>query len=151
MIKIKRIIFVSYDDTCLGPLAESIFNRISVGYGVEAISRGVVVLFPEPLNTKMLQIMEQRGLVPAHSVSCQLTASDITEDSLVLAMTDADVEMVKEISPNVRIRKLREFAGQRGDIETPHGKGIEDYEQCYEHIDLLTKMAAQVILKEDMK
>ena len=45
MIKIKRIIFVSYDDTCLGPLAESIFNRISVGYGVEAISRGVVVLF----------------------------------------------------------------------------------------------------------
>ena len=150
-MKIKRIIFVSYDDTCLGPLAESIFRQIGKDYDVEVLSRGAVVLFPEPLNTKMLQIMEQRGLVPASPVSCQLTASDITDDTLLLAMTDADVEIVRELFPAARIGKLRELVGQKGDIEVPHGKGIEEYELCYEHIDLLTKMAAQIIFKEDMR
>ena len=49
-MKYRRVIFVSTDNTCLGPAAESIFNRIAGGREIEAISRGLVVLFPEPMN-----------------------------------------------------------------------------------------------------
>ena len=150
-MKVKKVIFVSNDNTCLGPVAESIFNQIGAKYGVEAISRGLVVLFPEPINAKMLSIMESHGLEPARKLSCQLTAEDITEDSLLLAMTDADVEQVLEQFPDANVRKFRSFVRQKGDIEIPLGGSLDDYEACYEHMDLLTKMAAQIILKEDAR
>lgn len=150
-MKCKKVIFVSNDNTCLGPVAESIFCRIGAEYGVEAISRGLVVLFPEPLNAKMLAIMEAHHLKPARELSCQLTGEDITEDSLLLAMTDADVAQVLELFPEANVHKLRSFVGQKGDIEIPLGGSLDDYETCYEHMDLLTKMAAQIIFKEDAK
>lgn len=150
-MKIRRVIFVCYDNTCLGPAAESIFNQIGAEYGVEAISRGLVVLFPEPLNAKMMQIMESHGLKPASEVSCPLTAADITEDTLILAMSDTDVDMVLDLFSEAKVYKLREFVRRSGNIEAPIGGSLDDYEMCYEHIDLLTKMAAQVILKEDVR
>lgn len=148
MVKIKKVIFVSNDNTCLGPVAESIFNQIGAEYGVEAISRGLVVLFPEPMNAKMRSIMEAHHLEPARELSSQLSEEDITEDTLLLAMTDEDVEQVLESFPEARVQKLRSFVGQKGNIEIPLGGSLDDYEACYEHMDLLTKMAAQIIFKE---
>lgn len=149
MEKIKRVIFVSYDNTCLGPAAESIFNRFGAKYEIEAISRGLVVLFPEPLNTKMLEIMKQHGLEPTKESSEQLNGADLTENTLLLAMTEADVLMVRDSFPEADVRTLRSFVGQEGDIEVPLGGSMDAYQECYEHIDLLTKMAAEIIFKED--
>lgn len=151
MMKCKRVIFVCNDNTCLGPAAESIFNRISEKYDVEAISRGVVVLFPEPMNPKMVSIMKSHGMEPARELSRQLEEEDLTEDTLLLAMTDEDVAAVRERFPNASIYKLRNFVGEKGDIEIPLGGTLADYGVCYEHIDLLTKMAAEVIFREDKK
>ena len=149
MTKVKKVIFVSCDNTCLGPAAESIFKRIGVNYEVEAISRGLVVLFPEPLNTKMLSVMEKHGLIPEKEFSEQLEKTDLTENCLILTMTEGDLQMVQEMYPDVNAQMLRKFVGQKGDVEIPLGGSLADYEACYEHIDLLTKMAAEIIFKEE--
>ena len=60
-MKYKRVIFVSTDNTCLGPVAESVFNRIAKGREIQAISRGLIVLFPEPMNAKMVSVMDSHG------------------------------------------------------------------------------------------
>lgn len=85
-MKYKRVIFVSMDNTCLGPAAESIFNRIAGEREIEAISRGMVVLFPEPMNAKMVSIMREHGFGLQKELSEPLTEEDITEDTLLLAM-----------------------------------------------------------------
>ena len=36
-----------------------------------------------------------------------------------------------------------------GDIEEPLGGSLADYGACYEHIDLLVKVAAEIIFKEE--
>ncbi len=148
-MKIKRVIFISCDNTCLGPTAESIFRRIGAGYGVEAISRGTVVLFPEPMNAKMAEVLKRHGLEFSREKSVVLSEEDITEDTLILAMTEAEVSAVREQFPDADVHRLRSFVGQKGDIEAPLGGSLDDYEECYEHMDLLTKMAAQKIVKED--
>ncbi len=148
-MKYKRVIFVSMDNTCLGPAAESIFNRIAGDREIEAISRGMVVLFPEPMNAKMVSIMKEHGFGLQKEFSEPLTEEDITEDTLLLAMCDQDVILVREMFPEAKVYKFRNFVGEKGDVEVPLGGSLADYEVCYEHIDLLTKMAAEILFRED--
>lgn len=148
-MKYKRVIFISTDNTCLGPAAESIFNRIAVDREIEAISRGMVVLFPEPMNAKMVSVMQSHGLGLEKEFSEPLTAEDIVEDTVLLAMSDQDVLLVREQFPGAKVYKFRNFVGEKGDVEIPLGGSLADYEVCYEHIDLLTKMAAEKLFRED--
>ncbi len=148
MMKYKRVIFVSTDNTCLSPVAESIFNRIAGNREIEAISRGMVVLFPEPMNAKMVNVMKEHGLAIEKEFSEPLSEEDIVEGTLLLAMTDQDVLLIREKFPEVKAYKLRNFVGEKGDVEVPLGGSLADYEVCYEHIDLLTKMAAEKIFRE---
>lgn len=148
-MKYKRVIFVSTDNTCLGPAAESIFNRIAGERDIEAISRGMVVLFPEPMNAKMVSVMNDHGLALQKEFSEPLTEEDIVEGTVLLAMSDQDVVLVRETFPDAKVYKLRNFVGEKGDVEVPLGGSLEDYEVCYEHIDLLTKMAAEKLFREE--
>lgn len=150
-MKYKRVIFISMDNTCLGPVAECIFNRIAEGREIEAISRGLVVLFPEPMNAKMVSVMRERGMEIGKELSEPLKKDDLVEGTLLLAMSDQEVSMVREMFPDEKVYKLRNFVGEKGDVETPLGKSLADYETCYEHIDLLTKMAAEKIFREDQQ
>ena len=148
-MKYKRVIFVSTDNTCLGPAAESVFNRIVGDREIEAVSRGVVVLFPEPMNAKMVSVMQSHGLELPKEFSEPLTVMDITEETLLLALCDQDVLLVREMFPKAKVYKFRNFVGEKGDVEVPLGGSLADYEVCYEHIDLLTKMAAEKLFRED--
>ena len=148
-MKYKRVIFVSADNTCLGPAAESVFNRIVGDREIEAVSRGVVVLFPEPMNAKMVSVMQSHGLELPKEFSEPLTVMDITEDTLLLAMCDQDVLLIREMFPDAKVYKFRNFVGEKGDVEVPLGGSLADYEVCYEHIDLLTKMATEKLFRED--
>ena len=47
------------------------------------------------------------------------------------------------------ITTVRGFVGQSGDLEEPHGS-LSDYGMFFEHLDLLVKMVAQALLKEDI-
>lgn len=148
-MKYRRVVFVSTDNTCLGPAAESIFSRLVGDREIEAISRGLVVLFPEPMNAKMVNVMQEHGLKLMKEFSEPLTAEDITEDTLLLAMCDQDMILAREMFPDAKIHKFRNFVGEKGDVEVPLGGSLADYEACYEHIDLLTKMAAEKLFRED--
>lgn len=52
MKKYDRLIFVSSSDTALGPMAEAILQSKFLLEELEITSKGVVVLFPDPINPK---------------------------------------------------------------------------------------------------
>ena len=62
-----------------GILEEQVLNR-----PVEVLSRGLVVLFPEPLNQKAEAVMISNGLKSEGFMSEQITEEDITDNTLIL-------------------------------------------------------------------
>ena len=47
----------------MGPIAETIFKNSNHGLEMEVCSRGLVVLFPEPVNPKAETLLATHGLM----------------------------------------------------------------------------------------
>ena len=86
MEQYNRIIFVAESGTCRAPMAAGILNEYTLKHPVTIECRGLVVLFPEPLNQKAEAVMISNGINYDGFTSTQLTEEDFTEDTLVLTM-----------------------------------------------------------------
>ena len=151
MARVKKIIFVCTDNTCLSNMAAAVFEGIRGEREIQVASRGLVVLFPEPINQKAVAILKSHQLVLLDEEAKPLERKDLIPGTLLLTMTRAEKQQVKERFPeNPNVFTLREFTGQEGDIAEPLGGSLADYGACYEHIDLLTKVAAEIIFKEEI-
>ena len=63
MEKIEKIIFAGKRAICREPMAAAILQREHLNFPVEILARGIVVLFPEPLNQKAEAVMISNGKV----------------------------------------------------------------------------------------
>jgi len=149
MKEYHKLIFVCIDNTCRSVMAEAVMKRVSRSTGVQILSRGLVVLFPEPFNPKAVAILKGDGLEPSGSNTVLLTEADITDDTLILTMTQREGRRArKKFGHEEDIYALGDYAGKPGDIEEPCGGSLADYGACYEYIDLMVKLAAEKIRKQ---
>lgn len=135
-----RIIFVCEGNHSKGPMAETIYKSLTVNENIPAISRGLVVLFSEPVNEKAVSVLENHGLTCAVEFSKELTKEDITENALILTMTDKQKKQAidkYEIENN--IFSIKEFNGEEGEVKDPYGGTLVDYEECYNELLRLIK------------
>ena len=66
------------------------------------------------------------------------------------SMTEKERQMVTERFPEApMVFTLGAFAGRQVDIEEPHGGTLAEYGACYEYLDLLVKLAAELIFKSN--
>lgn len=145
-----KIIFVCTDNTCLSVMAEAVMNSVNLRNQLEVCSRGLIVLFAEPMNPKAVAILKSYHMEPAKQSSQQLSAEDLTKGTLVLTMTEAECAQVKErFGEKLAVYSIGTFVGKPGDIPEPHGGTLADYGACYEYLDLMVKFAAEIILKKD--
>ena len=127
-------------------------KSISRDSQTEIFSRGLVVLFPEPLNPKAVAVLAGNQLAAGKTSSEALSAEDLTDSTLVLTMTDKEAAMVKESFPRAKlVYTLGEFAGKPGDVEEPHGGSLAEYGACLEYVDLLVKLAAERLMRVQEK
>ena len=135
-----RIIFVCEGNHSKGPMAETICKSLTENENIPAISRGLVVLFSEPVNEKAVSVLENHGLTCAVEFSKELTKEDITENALILTMTDKQKKQTidkYEIENN--IFSIKEFNGEEGEVKDPYGGTLVDYEECYNELLRLIK------------
>lgn len=135
-----RIIFVCEGNHSKGPMAETIYKSLTENESIPAISRGLVVLFSEPVNEKAVSVLENHGLTCAVEFSKELTKEDITENALILTMTDKQKKQAidkYEIENN--IFSIKEFNGEEGEVKDPYGGTLVDYEECYNELLRLIK------------
>ena len=149
MLDFTKIIFASKTDTGRGPLACEIMKKMLGSYaGIE--SRGLVVLFPEPMNPKMVAIAASKGINLEDRVSVQLTEEDFDSKTLVLTMDEKYKTVIYDDYTNaVNVYTVKEFVGDDGDLENPYGGELMDYGRVYENLEELTKKVIERLREED--
>ncbi len=74
MKQYDRIIFVDSDDTTRAPMAKVIMKSKFLLASMEICSRGLVVLFPEPMNQKAEAVLISNGYDTKKSCGCSIDA-----------------------------------------------------------------------------
>ncbi|ROR25700.1 protein-tyrosine phosphatase [Mobilisporobacter senegalensis] len=149
MIKYDKIIFVCTSNTSRSVMAETIYKSLETNSDIEVISRGLVVLFPEPPNPKAVIVMDNHHLSIKDHTSILLRSEDITEDSLLLTMNNQQKEkLIEDFGFDLNAFTLKEFIGETGDVTDPYGKTLVEYEECYIELARLLKKAVYKLNKD---
>ena len=135
MDQYNRILFVCESGTARAPMAEGILKDFVLKNPVDVESRGLVVLFPEPINQKAEAILISNGVPLSDFTSVQLTEEDFKPDTLILTMEYIQKEKILEkyehvIPENVHV--LTELVGDELEILDPYGGSLQSYGLCYE-------------------
>ena len=99
-------------------------KHITAHKDIEIISRGLIVLFPEPVNPKAIAVMRQKGIILDNRTSVALTEEDISEDTLLLAIGNKEKEMIIETYDPDNLYTISEFVGDAGEMPYPYGKNL---------------------------
>lgn len=145
MKKIKRIIFVCNSGTCRAPMAAAILEEQSLGYEVEILARGMVVLFPEPLNQKAEAVMISNGSTLEDYRAKELDSEDIVEGTIIFTMSKEIREQVIAKFQYPHVFVLTDYVGDELEIMNPYGGNLQTYGLCYETLYKSLQKLADII------
>lgn len=132
---ITRLIFVCTENTSQSPMAETIYKSIRHDLDLEVFSRGLVVLFPEPVNPKAEQVLGTHGMIMEKHITTQFRQDEVDENTLILTMTVVQKRrLATDFFINDNVYTIREYAGEHGDVEDPYGQATEAYERCFDEL-----------------
>ena len=150
MGKYERLIFVCTENTCRSPMAEMIYKSLQIGKKIEVLSRGLVVLFPEPMNPKAEIVLSNHELLITAHIAKQFLSYEVDEHTLILTMSlNEKIKVEEEFFIKSGVYTLKEFAGETGDLSDPYGGSLIEYEECFGELLRLVKKAAYKIDKEN--
>lgn len=148
MKRYDRLIFVSNSDTAVGPMAEAILQSKFLLEELMITSKGLIVLFPEPINPKAEAVLVSNGLSMKEHMSDPLEQEDMDDRTLILTL-DAGLKqkVLEEFAPRQEelVRVLTEYVGAEGEITNPYGGTLADYGRCYEELEaLISRLVVQL-------
>lgn len=148
-----KVIFVCKSDTCRAPMAAELLRECSLKREVDIESRGLVVLFPEPLNQKVSAVLISNGINLEGYMSRQLTAEDVDAHTLVLVMEEKHISPVLAIIGEDKLSQvqvLTTLVGEELEIMDPYGAPLPSYGLCFESLSkTIKKLAAWLNEQEE--
>lgn len=153
MKRYDRLIFVSSSDTSVGPMAEAIMQNKYLLEELDITSKGVVVLFPEPINPKAEAILVSNGLTMKDHMSDPLVKEDADERTLLLAVSEEVKQKVRaefgeEFAGKMHV--LNTFVGVSQEVVNPYGGSLADYGQCFDELEILIKKLVIQLNEEEL-
>lgn len=141
------VIFVGNGDAGREVMAKAVLDdRIKKveSQGIEVKARGLVVLFQEPVNSKVARIIESNNVPLEFDCLFQLEQADIDNSDVILTMDESQKQKILDSYENVEhIYTLKERAGEEGTLLDPYGKELMDYEYCFREISRLVDKIAK--------
>lgn len=141
----NRIIFVCKSGTCRAPMAAALLADCSLKREYEIESRGLVVLFPEPLNQKTEAILISNGISMDGYMAQQLAASDVDEHTLLLVMEEQHIAQAVALigeEHRAQVQVLTAVVGEELEIMDPYGAPLPSYGLCFESLAKTIKKLA---------
>ncbi len=148
MKRYRKIIFVCENGTTRAPMAEAILKEYKLKYSVEIESRGLIVLFPEPLNQKVEAVLISNGINLTDKMSCQIELEDLVQDHLILTMEAAQKQKILEEygqEAHADVEVLTELVGDELEILNPYGGTLQSYGLCYETLNKTIRKLVNLI------
>lgn len=146
-----NILFVCTGNTCRSAMAAALMLDIAVekNLDVRIDSAGMLAAIGDPASSEAIEVMRRRGFDLSYHRSKPLTDELINMADVILTMTGAHKQLIKQCAPD-KIYTILEYAGREGDIADPFGGGIEEYEETATQIyDALTEIAKKLpVIKE---
>ena len=141
------VVFGGQTGACREAMAAGILGDCNLNRPVEIHARGLVVLFSEPMNQKAEAVMASNGIAPKNFTSTALKESDLTEHTLVLAMSTAHKNKILDQYENAAladVHVLTDYVGEELEILDPYGGPVSYYGLCYE---ALRKTIKKLVVK----
>ena len=150
MQKFSRLIFVDGDDTARTHMARVIMEKKYLLEPMEICSRGLVVLFPEPVNQKAEAVLISNGLTAKEHTAAPLEQEDIDGGTLILTMEEEQKGKIWSTYENAQhVYTLAEYIHMSGDISPLYGEPLTSYGKCYELLaEMIDRLAIR--LNEDV-
>lgn len=138
MKQYRKLIFVDEDDNSRAAMAKIIMQSKFLLGSMSIESRGLVVLFPEPMNQKAEAVLIGNGYRVSGHEAKQLEQEDIEERVLVLTMEDSQKEKIWMNYENAsNVYTLIEYVKLQGDLAPLFGEPLTEYGKCYEMLESL--------------
>lgn len=148
MKRYDKLIFVSGSDTAVGPMAESILQSKFLLDELTITSKGIVVLFPEPINPKAEAVLVSNGLTNRDHMSDPLEKEDFEDRTLIIAVSENVKQKIRSEfgeEYSILVPVLNEYVKVREEVTDPYGGSLADYGQCFTELDaLIAKLVIQL-------
>lgn len=147
-----KVIFVCKSGTCRAPMAAALLRECSMKREIEILARGLVVLFPEPLNQKVDAILISNGINMEGYMSEQLVAEDVDEHTLVLVMEEKLLPQAAAIlgeDKMSQVHVLTALVGEELEIMDPYGAPLPSYGLCFESLSKTVRKLANWLNEQE--
>jgi len=146
LLTYRRILFICHANTSRSIIAEALLKRMLEERALHdhlTVESGGVASYARDgalVSMDARLVLRDEGIhIPADAVSTDLKRNRhlITEADLILAMTEQQVQMLRDAFPEASgkaVYTLKAFAGGHGDIEDPVGKDEDVYAACRDEI-----------------
>ncbi len=141
-----KIILVGEDNLSRSILAEAILKKIFKEKSIEnleIISRGMVVLFSEPISPKASSVLYEHGCEEVSKRSTALTQEDIDSADIILTIGKNDMDHIRE---HFSVQTTGMFLGTFIDMEEELPKVAEDTKEAYEACYAATRQAMEAVM-----
>lgn len=142
----RRIVFVSQSDNSQGPMAAELLRNQSLLQEYEIASRGMIVLFPEPVNPKAEAIMKSHQMTLAGHETVLFSEADLDEDTLVLTMEESQKwKIVTDYEYVKNVYSLSEYVEIEKEIPSAYGQPLSEYGKSFEILkEMIEKLAGKL-------
>ena len=145
-----KLIFVSESDTSTSPMAEAILQKILLLEDILITSKGLVVLFPEPINPKSEAVLVSHSLSMKDHVSEALTENDFDDRTLILTMDSAQRDhLLKDHEHARNVFTLASYIQADDDIQEPYGGTLADYNRMFETLRSYVLRLSKILSLEE--
>lgn len=145
MREFERIIFVGKSGVCREAMAMELLKKQPLWHPVEVLSRGFVVLFPEPINQKADAVMIGNGIHIGKYMSTPLESSDFGRDTLILTFDQEMREKILSMEGAQNVYVLTDVTGDELEILNPYGAELITYGLCFETLEKTIQKLAEVL------
>ncbi len=129
-------------------MAAELLKECTIKKPIDIQARGIVVLFPEPLNQKAEAVLISNGITLENYMSSQLEEEDFAKDTLVIVMGNSEKQKILDLFSNAvpeNVQVLTELVGDELEIMDPYGGTLQSYGICYETLSKSIKKLAALL------
>lgn len=120
-----RVVFVCWGNICRSPMAERVAERAAAEAGLTGVEFTSAATSTEelgaPMDDRATATLQQHGYRTGAHTAHQITAAELTEADLVIAMEDIHVRKLQAIADADTVQLLSAF-----DPDAEPGSGVPD-------------------------